>query len=520
MYNVGKFPLLRIILRILKPRWEMEGCKSLMFFNLAGDTSEGVDSRVEQSANLPPYSHLYVLVRSEDQGEKVKPYGAEPLVANLNDYDDLAKKIVYLNITIVYFLIDAYTATHQPAMIEALGQVKRKTGQEVHFLLTTGAKQFSRHAGMPTDAPLLDTNPNLYDLQKNVKAPHDFMNESVKANPLIIDTAETHGVRSYIFAPCLVYGRGEGFGNLTSIQDVSIVQAAQSARRVCAVDSDDPTWPVCHVVDTATLYLEILRKILGEDIGHGKNEYFLASSGPIKWNDIYGAFAKALAKRSIVDDDKVTLADEPTLTKMAEGTGVEPKAVQVLLGGNLGLPESGILATYRIFKEDMLIKTPEKMSDEEACTLPIAGVTAWMAINGTRPLGQNGGKDEYIMLQGTGGVSIMGLLLAKASGAKVIITSSSNEKLARAKELGADFGINYKERPDWDEDVMQVTNGHGADIILETGGSQTIGKSFACAAYGGLINCIGYTSGKNQTAGEQPNVNVLTISRCLLSRDS
>ncbi|GKZ20529.1 hypothetical protein AbraIFM66951_005854 [Aspergillus brasiliensis] len=185
------------------------------------------------------------------------------------------------------------------------------------------------------------------------------------------------------------------------------------------------------------------------------------------------------------------------------------------LASGLGLPQPGVLATHRIFQENDLVRKPVGMSDEEACTLPIASVTAWMAINGMRPLGQNGGKGEYILLQGTGGVSIAGLLLAKASGAKVIITSSSNEKLARAKELGADFAVNYKERPDWDRYVMEVTNGHGADIILETGGSQTIGKSFACAAYGGLINCIGYTSGKTQAAGEQPNVNVLTISRCL-----
>ncbi|KAB8203124.1 Medium chain dehydrogenases/reductase MDR/zinc-dependent alcohol dehydrogenase-like family protein [Aspergillus parasiticus SU-1] len=185
------------------------------------------------------------------------------------------------------------------------------------------------------------------------------------------------------------------------------------------------------------------------------------------------------------------------------------------LTSSLGLPQPGVLATHRIFKEDALVKAPDGMSDEEACTLPIASVTAWMAINGTRPLGQKGGKDEYILLQGTGGVSIAGLLLAKASGAKVIITSSSDEKLARAKDLGADFGVNYKERPDWENYVMEVTNGHGADIILETGGSQTLAKSFACAAYGGLINCIGYTSGKTQAAGEQPNVNVLAISRCL-----
>ncbi|PYH91876.1 NAD dependent epimerase/dehydratase family protein [Aspergillus ellipticus CBS 707.79] len=275
-----------------------------------------------QSANLPSYSHLYAL------------YGAEPLVANINNQAEIASKIIDLNITVIYFLIDAYTAKHQSNMIQALGQVKAKTGQDVHFLHTTGAKQFIRHAGMPTNEPLFDTNPHLYDLQKNAKGPHAFFNEFVHAHAIIIDEAERHSVRSYIFAPCLVYGRGEGFGNKTSIQDVSIVQAAQGARRVCAVDSNNQTWPVCHVIDTATLYLQILRKILsGEDIGHGKNGYYLASSGPITWNEVYKAFAKALYKRKVVDDDDVHQVDEESRVKMAEGLGVKPQEIQVLMGG-------------------------------------------------------------------------------------------------------------------------------------------------------------------------------------------
>lgn len=88
------------------------------------------------------------------------------------------------------------------------------------------------------------------------------------------------------------------------------------------------------------------------------------------------------------------------------------------LASGLGLPQPGVLATHRVFPQHALIKAPEHMSDQEAGTLTIAGVTAWISINGMRPLGQNGGKDEYILLQGTGGVSIAGLQLARASGAK------------------------------------------------------------------------------------------------------
>lgn len=161
-------------------------------------------------------------------------------------------------------------------------------------------------------------------------------------------------MRSYIFAPCLVYGHGEGFGNQTSIQDVDIVRAAIKLRRVHKVDMDDPVcilhtshqsnvyiltvniqiWPVCHIADTANLYLHILRKILSaEEIGHGKNGFFLASSGSVTWNKVYGAMAKALAKRGLVEDGNVVQADEEVLAKMGEALGVAPDEVQVLLGG-------------------------------------------------------------------------------------------------------------------------------------------------------------------------------------------
>lgn len=84
----------------------------------------------------------------------------------------------------------------------------------------------------------------------------------------------------------------------------------------------------------------------------------------------------------------------------------------------LGLPLDGVLASHRVFPAHGLVRCPSYMTDEEACTLPIAAVTAWMSINGMRPMGQSGGKDEYVLLQGTGGVSIAGLQIAKAAGAK------------------------------------------------------------------------------------------------------
>ncbi|GAD99161.1 alcohol dehydrogenase, zinc-containing, putative [Paecilomyces variotii No. 5] len=190
----------------------------------------------------------------------------------------------------------------------------------------------------------------------------------------------------------------------------------------------------------------------------------------------------------------------------------------------LGFPLPGVLATHRVFPEYGLVKAPEYLSDEEASTLPIAAVTAWMSINGMRPLEQNGGEGEIVLLQGTGGVSIAGLQIAKASGAKakilttradetVIILSSSDTKLAQAKSLGADYTINYRTQPDWENEVMKLTADHGADIILETGGARTLRKSFDCVAWGGLINSIGYLSGKEDDPGDRMNVNLLALRR-------
>ncbi|XHG04735.1 hypothetical protein AWENTII_007982 [Aspergillus wentii] len=287
-----------------------------------------------KSAQLPPYSKLYALVRSEEQGEAVKQYEAEPLIGNLKDHGSIIQSIVSRKITIIYFLVDAYSSQYQPAMIQALGEVKKQTGQEVHFLHTTGAKQFSRHAGISTEYPLLDTDPKLYDIQKDAVTSHEFFVQSMKTNRIVIDTAEEYGVRSYIFAPCIVYGEGEGFGNRISIQDVAIVKAAKKIRQVYKVDSDHPTWPVCHIIDTINLYLHILRKILtGDDIGHGKHGYFLAASGSMPWEDIYSAMAKALAKRGIVDYATVKQADDAALAQMGKALEVEPSDVPVLLGG-------------------------------------------------------------------------------------------------------------------------------------------------------------------------------------------
>ncbi|MFK8068565.1 MAG: NAD(P)-dependent alcohol dehydrogenase [Gammaproteobacteria bacterium] len=166
---------------------------------------------------------------------------------------------------------------------------------------------------------------------------------------------------------------------------------------------------------------------------------------------------------------------------------VEEKGLCSALGGGI----DGTLAEHFVLKEHGTIFIPENMSFEAASTLPCAAVTAWQALVS---LG-NIKAGDTILLLGTGGVSIFGLQFAKAFGANVIITSSSDEKLARAKQMGADYLINYKDNPDWEQDVLDITDGKGVDNVLEVGGVGTFEKSIASAKVHGIVSMIGVLTG-------------------------
>jgi NADPH:quinone reductase-like Zn-dependent oxidoreductase len=133
------------------------------------------------------------------------------------------------------------------------------------------------------------------------------------------------------------------------------------------------------------------------------------------------------------------------------------------------------------------VHIPPSLSFEEAATLPCAGVTAWNALT----VGKQVKAGDVVLVLGTGGVSILALQLARAAGATVVVTSSSDEKLARAKSLGASIGINYNSTPAWGKAVREATGGHGADIVVETGGSGTLQQSIEALAVNGAISLLG-----------------------------
>jgi NADPH:quinone reductase-like Zn-dependent oxidoreductase len=160
------------------------------------------------------------------------------------------------------------------------------------------------------------------------------------------------------------------------------------------------------------------------------------------------------------------------------------------LGGGM----QGMLAEYVVLDEDGLVKIPEHLSYEEAATLPCAAVTAWHALieTGLRP-------GKRVLLLGTGGVSIFSLQFAIMAGLEVIITSGSDEKLAKAAQLGAAHGINYKAVPEWGGRVRELAGGTGVDLVVEVGGAGTLPQSLKAVRTGGRISLIGVLTG---TAGE------------------
>ncbi len=162
--------------------------------------------------------------------------------------------------------------------------------------------------------------------------------------------------------------------------------------------------------------------------------------------------------------------------------------------GALGGDVDGMLAEYVVLQQSGVVPIPKPLSYAEAATLPCAGVTAWNALQHATHVKPG----DVVVIQGTGGVSIFALQFAKLAGATVIGTSSSDEKLARAKTLGLDAGLNYRQSPEWAKWVQQQTGNRGADLIVEVGGAGTFSQSLQAVRFGGTVAQIGILSQSEQ----------------------
>jgi NADPH:quinone reductase-like Zn-dependent oxidoreductase len=193
----------------------------------------------------------------------------------------------------------------------------------------------------------------------------------------------------------------------------------------------------------------------------------------------------------------IAIGDEVDALKPGDRVVVHPKA---LWGAGRSTPEKaramrgvtlpGSLRELAAVSADTLVKIPDHLSWEQAASLPIAATTAWNSLASS-----NIGPGNTVVLLGTGGVSVFALQLAKARGATVIVTSSSQEKLERAKQLGADHIVNYRSKPEWDKEVLTLTDGAGVDLVLENAGSATFTRSVAAVRHSGTIFTIGFVSG-------------------------
>lgn len=165
------------------------------------------------------------------------------------------------------------------------------------------------------------------------------------------------------------------------------------------------------------------------------------------------------------------------------------------LAGAFGASINGVLADYIAIDDTAVAPMPAGLSYEEAATLPTAGVTAWRASIGGRTIRPG----SVVLIQGTGGVSTFALQFAAAAGARVIQTSSSDEKLKRSESIAPHETINYRKVPDWGARVLAMTHGHGADLVIDVGGKSTLPESLRSLAYGGMLSIVGGLTGYDGT---------------------
>ncbi len=189
--------------------------------------------------------------------------------------------------------------------------------------------------------------------------------------------------------------------------------------------------------------------------------------------------------------------------RVAVGDRVAPIFFQTWMSGPpalekltfaMGGPVDGCAQEFMVLSEEGVVKVPAHLTDAQVACLPCAALTAWRSLvveGDLRP-------GDSVLLQGTGGVSICALQFAKAMGLETIITSSSDEKLERAKALGADHVINYREEPEWSAPVRRITGGRGVDHVVEVGGAKTLKEAMKSIRMGGHISIIGVLSGPQE----------------------
>jgi len=217
----------------------------------------------------------------------------------------------------------------------------------------------------------------------------------------------------------------------------------------------------------------------------------------------YGAHTGNLPLIPLSDGVGEVVETGAGVTRVRVGDRVCPCFTQGWIDGlpdgshqTLGGPLDGTMAEYMVLPEGGVVKVPAGLDDAQAASLPCAALTAWSALVAY----DNLAPGSQVLVQGTGGVALFALQFAKLRGAHVTVISSSDEKIAKARALGADAAINYRSVPEWSRATREITGGRGYDHIVELGGEKTLPQSLLCVRAGGTISIIGVLSGGTMTA--------------------
>jgi NADPH:quinone reductase-like Zn-dependent oxidoreductase len=287
-------------------------------------------------------------------------------------------------------------------------------------------------------------------------------------------------------------GRGKGFEGLKLSKDAPVPQPgehevlvkSQNCLQVCATERPPSNTSVVHAASINYRDLIIAKGIsVSQTI-----------DGVVPGSDGAGIVeAVGTLVRRFKPGDRVC-----TVFNQEHQFGhITPGAMASGLGGRV----NGTLREYGVFSEDGLVRAPENLNLEEAASLSCAAVTAWNALYGIE--GRQLKPGQWVLTQGTGGVSIFGSQLAKAAGARVIATTSSASKAEMLKRLGADHVISYKEDAAWGETAKQLTGGRGVDVVIEVGGATTMRQSLRALRMEGVMSVVGFIGGQK---GEQPGL--------------
>jgi NADPH:quinone reductase-like Zn-dependent oxidoreductase len=212
----------------------------------------------------------------------------------------------------------------------------------------------------------------------------------------------------------------------------------------------------------------------------------------------YGSFARPLVLGS--DALAEVIAIGPEVSRFTPGDRVCPTDTPDWISGppdeaslrrRLGGPAPGVLQELLCVQESEAVRAPAALSDDEAASLSGAGVTAWQALNPLASLRAG----QFVVVQGTGAVSLFTLQLARLAGARVIATSRSRAKLERVRTLGAEHLIDSAQTPEWQREVLRITDGRGADVVVDVLGGAELARSIAAARVGGTIVVLGFLAG-------------------------